>query len=99
MQLLGLAIILTRLKPSIMMGIPHIVEGRELVAQAMTRPPSLDDWLTTDEVAEYFDVPARIVLRMIRDDRITAEKKGWMWLVHRSNLPASWPPPLHVAAN
>lgn len=61
--------------------------------------PSLDDWLTTDEVAEHFNVPARIVLRMIRDERITAEKKGWVWLVHRSNLPDSWPPPLHAAAS
>jgi hypothetical protein len=49
--------------------------------------------MTTDEVGEFFDVHPRIVLRMIREERLKAEKKGWVWLVHRSNLPTTWPPP------
>jgi len=56
--------------------------------------PTLDDWFTTDEVAEQFQVHPRVVLRMIREDRLKATKKGWVWLVHRSELPASWPPPV-----
>jgi len=56
--------------------------------------PTLDDWLTTDEVAERFDVHPRIVLRMIRENRLKATKKGWVWLVHRNDVPSSWPPPV-----
>lgn len=58
----------------------------------MARAPTLQGWFTTDEVADYFGVPARSVLRMIREGRLKAEKKGWVWLVHKSNLPESWPP-------
>lgn len=54
--------------------------------------PTLDDWLTTDEVAAIYNVPARIVLRMIRENRLQAEKKGWVWLIHRDQLPKTWPP-------
>lgn len=56
--------------------------------------PTLDDWLTTEEVAEIFGIPPRIVLRMIRQDRLQATKKGWVWLVHRRHVPKSWPPPV-----
>lgn len=56
--------------------------------------PTLDDWLTTEEVAEKFEVHPRLVLRMIREDRLKATKKGWVWLVHREDLPKLWPPPV-----
>lgn len=55
--------------------------------------PALDDWFTTDEVAALYGVHPRVVLRMIREKRLEAAKKGWQWLVHESCLPASWPPP------
>ena len=57
--------------------------------------PSLDEWLTTDEVAEHFQVPSRVVLRMIREKRLKAHKKGWQWLVHQKDLPANWPPAIN----
>lgn len=53
--------------------------------------PDLDDWLTTEEVAEHFGVPTRVIVRMIRDEKLPATKKGWVYLVHRSDLPASIP--------
>lgn len=56
--------------------------------------PNLDDWLTTEEVAELFQVHPRVVLRMIREGRLSAEKKGWVWLLYKDELPATWPPPL-----
>ena len=49
--------------------------------------------MTTKEVAEHFAVPQKVVLRMIREDRLQATQKGWIWLVHRDDLPLSWPPP------
>jgi excisionase family DNA binding protein len=55
--------------------------------------PTLEDWLTTDEVAERYGVQPRMVLRMIREKRLVAVKKGWVWLVHRTSLPTVWPPP------
>lgn len=54
--------------------------------------PTLDDWFTTEEVAEHYSVPTRIVLRHIRNGRIPATKKGWVYLVHVNDLPKSWPP-------
>ena len=60
-------------------------------------PKTLDGWLTTDEVAEHYGVPARVVLRMIREQRLPAQKKGWVWLVHESDLPATWPPAIAAA--
>jgi len=51
--------------------------------------PNLADWLTTDEVAEHYNVPTRVVIRAIREGKIPATKKGWMYLVHESDLPAS----------
>lgn len=54
--------------------------------------PTLNDWLTTDDVALLFGIHPRKVLRMIREDRIKAVKKGWVWLIHESEVPTSWPP-------
>lgn len=54
--------------------------------------PTLAGWLTTDEVAERFHVPSRVVLRMIREKRLKAHKKGWQWLVWKDDLPKTWPP-------
>jgi excisionase family DNA binding protein len=58
-----------------------------------TTAASLSDWLTTKEVAAYYGVPTKTVLRMIREQRLPAEQKGWIWLVHIDNLPREWPPP------
>lgn len=60
--------------------------------------PTLEDWLTTEEVAAIYNVHPRIVLRMIREGRLVATKKGWVWLCHRSHLPEAWPPPLEHSA-
>lgn len=57
--------------------------------------PTLEGWMTTQEVAEHYGVPSRIVLRMIRQERLSAQKLGWQWVVHRSQLPESWPPPIN----
>lgn len=54
---------------------------------------ALSDWLTTKEVAELYGVPTKAVLRMIREDRLKAQQKGWIWLVHKDDLPGEWPPP------
>jgi len=54
--------------------------------------PTLDDWLTTDDVAEHYNIPTRIVLRNIRNGRLPAVKKGWVYLIHVTHLPATWPP-------
>ena len=56
--------------------------------------PTLDQWLTTQQVADHFDIHPRVVLRMIREGRLQAVKFGWQWVVHRSQLPATWPPPV-----
>lgn len=55
--------------------------------------PTLDDWFTTDEVADRYNVSRENVLRMCREDRLRNKKKGWVYLIHRSWLPANWPPP------
>lgn len=55
---------------------------------------SLDDWFTPRQVAELFGVTALAVTRMIQRGRLKAEKKDWMLLIHKSNLPTSWPPPI-----
>jgi excisionase family DNA binding protein len=57
-------------------------------------PLSLADWLTTQQVAERYAVTSRTVLRLIREGRLTAHKVGWVWLVHRDDLPVQWPPPI-----
>ena len=58
-----------------------------------TAASALSDWLTTKEVAERYGVPTKVVLRMIREERLTAQQKGWIWLVHIDDLPSEWPPP------
>lgn len=65
-------------------------KGEDLSTVAST----LDDWLTTNEVANHYGVPVHHVLRMIREGRLKAQKKGWQQLVHVSDLPKSWPPPV-----
>lgn len=59
--------------------------------------PKLTGWLTTKQVADMYDVPTRTVLRMIREERLHADKIGWQWFVHESQLPSSWPPPALTA--
>jgi len=54
---------------------------------------ALESWLTTKEVADRFNVPTKTVLRMIREGRLVAVQKGWVWLVHVDDLPHEWPPP------
>ena len=58
-----------------------------------TAASALTDWLTTKEVADHYGVPTKTVLRMIREDRLRASQKGWIWLVHKDDLPREWPPP------
>ena len=58
-----------------------------------TAASALSDWLTTKEVADHYGVPTKAVLRMIREDRLKAHQKGWIWLVHIDDLPGAWPPP------
>jgi excisionase family DNA binding protein len=55
----------------------------------------LDSYLTVEEVASRYQVPAKSVVRMIRKQRLVAEKKGWMWLLPVDELPEAWPPPTH----
>jgi excisionase family DNA binding protein len=65
------------------------------VERASPEAPTLDDWLTTEEVAKKYNVLPRVVLRMIREGRLAASKPegGWQWLIHKSHLPEHWPPP------
>jgi len=58
-----------------------------------TAVSALEDWLTTKEVADHYGVQTKSVLRMIREDRLKACQKGWIWLVHVDDLPSTWPPP------
>lgn len=60
----------------------------------MGRTVSLESLMTTEEVAQHFGVSPHAVVRMIRQERLRATKKGWVWLVHKRDLPATWPPPL-----
>lgn len=60
--------------------------------KALSQAASLDDWLTTDEVANQYGVTPLAVTRMISKGRLRATKKGWQLLVHVSDLPKSWPP-------
>lgn len=60
----------------------------------MSRPKVLDDLLTTREVAEYYGIPMRSVHRMIREGRLVAHKVGWVYVIHRQDLPQTWPPPV-----
>jgi excisionase family DNA binding protein len=53
---------------------------------------TLDSWLTTQEVADHYGVPTKTVLRMIREDRLKASKRGWVWFIHKDDLPNNWPP-------
>lgn len=55
--------------------------------------PTLDDWLTTEDVAKQFDVPVATVLHMCREGRLQSVKKGWARLIHKSWVPEEWPPP------
>lgn len=54
---------------------------------------SLEEWMSTKQVADHFGVPTRVVLRMIREGRLRARKFEWVWVVHRNDLPETWPPP------
>lgn len=65
------------------------------MATKMKKPKQVkhDELLTTQEVADLFNVPVRRVLRMIREGRLDAQKLGWIWLVPKRALPDSWPPP------
>lgn len=56
---------------------------------------TLDDYLTTEEVAEHYGVFNRVVLRHIREGHLPAVKKGWIYLVHKDDLPEEWPPRNH----
>lgn len=61
--------------------------------QTATNIRVLEGYLTTQGVADHFGVPVRSVLTMIRKGRLPAQKLGWVWLIHESQLPESWPPP------
>lgn len=50
-------------------------------------------FLTPREVAEKYGVPYHQVMRMIYEQRLLAEKVGWMWIVQVEHLPKEWPPP------
>ena len=63
----------------------------------MTNQAQLKSWLTTQEVGEMFDVPPRVVLRMIRENRLQATKMGWQWVINKSDVPDTWPPPVKKA--
>jgi excisionase family DNA binding protein len=54
--------------------------------------------MTTTDVANRYDVPTRIVLRMIREGRLKAMKLGWQWVILESDLPETWPPPIRRAS-
>lgn len=54
---------------------------------------SLEDWFSTEDVAATFNVRPAVVLRMIREGRLRAVKFSWVWAIHRSWIPNSWPPP------
>lgn len=54
---------------------------------------SIEQWFSTKQVADRYNVPTRAVLRMIRVGRLKARKFEWVWVVHVDDLPDSWPPP------
>lgn len=58
----------------------------------------LSGLMTTTDVANRYDVPTRIVLRMIREGRLKAMKLGWQWVILESDLPETWPPPIRRAS-
>lgn len=58
-----------------------------------TSVDSLEQWLSTKQVADHYNTPTRTVLRMIREGRLKARKFEWVWVVHVDDLPETWPPP------
>ncbi len=46
------------------------------------------DWMSVDEAATLSGYNPEHIRRLIRDGRILAEKKGWMWWVDRKSLTA-----------
>lgn len=53
----------------------------------------MEEWLCTEDVALLFNVRPTVVLRMIREGRLRATKFSWVWAIHRSWIPDTWPPP------
>jgi hypothetical protein len=70
------------------------VEGGWLSTRQKDPVHSLvEDWYTTAEVAGTYGVEPAAVLRMIRRGRLPASKLGWVWVVHKDDMPSRWPPP------
>jgi excisionase family DNA binding protein len=46
------------------------------------------DWMSVDEAASLSGYSAEYIRRLIRNDRIRAQKKGLMWWVDRHSLQA-----------
>jgi len=61
---------------------------------SQTKSP-LTDYVTTKDVANRFGVKVRDVQYYIKNGRIEAERvgdEGYFYLIHRSNVPKTWPP-------
>lgn len=80
--------------PLIMMTI-QLEGGGPLSTRVDEAPtPPLADWFSTQQVAMLYGASIRSVLRMIREGRLPAHKFGWVWAVHETDLPKTWPPPV-----
>lgn len=64
-----------------------------MARSAPTVQRELKPYMTTNDVAARYDTQPRTVLRMIREGRLKATKMGWVWFVHKDDLPKTWPPP------
>lgn len=60
------------------------------------RSASLDEYLTTSDVAAMFDgVEVRNVQYYIKNGAIPIERvgtKGYFYVIHKDDVPAEWPP-------
>jgi hypothetical protein len=47
--------------------------------------------LTTQQVADRYNVSTREVLYAVKRDLVKAEKIGWIWTFEDEELPKKWP--------
>lgn len=46
----------------------------------------MTDWISVDEAADLSGYNSEYVRRLIRNEQIQAEKKGWQWWVDKKSL-------------
>lgn len=53
---------------------------------------NLDEYVFTSDIATTFEVSIRDVQYYIKKGTIKAQKKGYFYMIHKDDVPASWPP-------